>query len=114
MADAERVLDALGDPTRRRVLELLRGGERTVAELTEALPVTQSAVSQHLRVLREAGLVADRPQGRRRYYRVEHDGLSAVRGYVDAFWDDVLAAFAAHADAEDPAPAPPPPSEETP
>ena len=113
MADAERVLDALGDPTRRRVLELLRGGERTVAELTDALPVTQSAVSQHLRVLREAGLVTDRPQGRRRYYRVERDGLSTVRGYVDAFWDDVLAAFAAHAGAEDPTPAPPPPSEET-
>lgn len=121
MTDAERVLDALGDPTRRRVLNLLRGGERTVAELTDALPVTQSAVSQHLRVLREAGLVTDRPQGRRRYYRVERDGLSAVRGYVDAFWDDVLAAFAEHAHGYDHArpapPAPPAPSappEETP
>ena len=95
---AEAVLDALGDPTRRRVLRLLRDGERTVADLTAALPVTQSAVSQHLRVLREAGLVADRPDGRRRYYRVERDGLAAVRAYVDAFWDDVLLAFAAYAD----------------
>uniref|UniRef100_UPI000B4B3F70 ArsR/SmtB family transcription factor n=1 Tax=Kineosporia sp. R_H_3 TaxID=1961848 RepID=UPI000B4B3F70 len=91
------VLDALGDPTRRRLLGLLRDGERTVADLTAALPVTQSAVSQHLRVLRDAGLVSDRPDGRRRYYRVERDGLSAVRAYVDAFWDDVLDAFAAYA-----------------
>lgn len=95
---ADAVLDALGDPTRRRLLRLLRDGERTVADLTAALPVTQSAVSQHLRVLREAGLVADRPQGRRRFYRVERDGLSAVRAYVDSFWDDVLGAFAAYAD----------------
>ncbi|MFN0284633.1 MAG: ArsR/SmtB family transcription factor [Kineosporiaceae bacterium] len=98
MADAETVLDALGDPTRRRVLALLRGGERTVADLTGALPVTQSAVSQALRVLRDAGLVADRPEGRRRYYRVERDALAAVRLWVDAFWDDVLDAFAAYAD----------------
>jgi DNA-binding transcriptional ArsR family regulator len=92
------LLDALGDPTRRRLLRLLRDGERTVADLTAALPVTQSAVSQHLRVLREAGLVSDRPDGRRRYYRVERDGLSAVRAYVDAFWDDVLEAFATYAE----------------
>jgi DNA-binding transcriptional ArsR family regulator len=92
------VLDALGDPTRRRVLALLRGSERTVADLTAALPVTQSAVSQHLRVLRDAGLVTDRPDGRRRYYRVERDALVAVRAWVDAFWDDVLGAFAAYAD----------------
>jgi DNA-binding transcriptional ArsR family regulator len=98
VTDAEAVLDALGDPTRRRVLELLRSGERTVADLTAALPVTQSAVSQHLRVLREAGLVRDRPAGRRRFYRVEHEGLAAVRAYVDAFWDDVLDAFTAYAD----------------
>lgn len=103
---AETVLDALGDPTRRRLLALLRDGERTVSDLTEALPVTQSAVSQHLRVLRTAGLVTDRPQGRRRYYRVERDGLAAVRAYVDSFWDDVLDAFA------DFASAPPPTTEE--
>jgi DNA-binding transcriptional ArsR family regulator len=107
---ADAVLDALGDPTRRRLLRLLRDGERTVADLTGALPVTQSAVSQHLRVLREAGLVADRPDGRRRYYRVERDGLAAVRAYVDSFWDDVLDAFAAYADgpAADPDPDPVP------
>ena len=112
---AEAVLDALGDPTRRRLLRLLRDGERTVADLTAALPVTQSAVSQHLRVLREAGLVADRPEGRRRYYRVERDGLAAVRAYVDSFWDDVLGAFAAYLDADmtDAGPVPPPDPEES-
>lgn len=96
-----RALDALGDPTRRRVLELLHDGERTVRELTDALPVSQPAVSQHLRVLREAHLVAARPEGARRIYRVDLDGLAEVRAYVDAFWDDVLTAFVRHADGPD-------------
>ena len=104
----EAVLDALGDPTRRRILRILRDGEQTVADLTGSLPVTQSAVSQHLRVLRDAGLVDDRPDGRRRYYRVERDGLSALRAYVDSFWDDVLGAFAACADADEAGPDDPP------
>lgn len=98
MADEARVLDALGDPTRRAVLELLRGGERSVRELTDATEVSQPAVSQHLRVLREAGLVAVRPQGTRRLYRVELDGLAGLRSWVDGFWDDALAAFVAHAE----------------
>jgi DNA-binding transcriptional ArsR family regulator len=103
-------LDALGDPTRRRVLELLHtGGERTVRALTDALPVSQPAVSQHLKVLREAGLVAARPEGARRLYRVDLDGLAQVRAYVDAFWDDVLTAFVTHAESTPAAsPAPPP------
>jgi DNA-binding transcriptional ArsR family regulator len=92
-AVAERVLDALGDPTRRRVLGLLRDGERTVAQLTQALPVTQSAVSQHLAVLRTAGLVEGRRDGTRRFYRVERQGLAPLRAYLDTFWDDVLDAF---------------------
>ena len=91
------MLDALGDPLRRQLLELLRAGERTVRELTDAVPVTQSAVSQHLRVLREAGLVTARAVGTRRLYRIDHDGLSAVRVYVDRFWDEVLDAFTAFA-----------------
>jgi DNA-binding transcriptional ArsR family regulator len=95
MADDARVFAALGDPTRRRVLELLRGGEQTVAALTRALPVSQSAVSQHLRVLKDAGLVSDRAAGTRRFYRVERDGLGAVRAFADQFWDDVLDAFTA-------------------
>lgn len=93
----ELVLDALGDRTRRRVLELLRHGERSVVELTQALPVSQSAVSQHLRVLKEAGLVTDRAAGTRRYYTVRADGLQGLRAYLDSYWDGVLGAFAAFA-----------------
>jgi DNA-binding transcriptional ArsR family regulator len=98
MADEARVLDALGDPTRRSVLELLRGGERSVRELTDATGVSQPAVSQHLRVLREAGLVTVRADGTRRLHRVDLDGLSGVRAWVDRFWDDALDAFVKHAE----------------
>ncbi|HYN67501.1 MAG TPA: metalloregulator ArsR/SmtB family transcription factor [Ornithinibacter sp.] len=100
MADEARVLDALGDPTRRALLELLRRGEHSVRELTDATDVTQPAVSQHLRVLRDAGLVSVRPQGTRRLYRVDLDGLAGLRAWVDGFWDDALAAFVAHAEGE--------------
>ena len=96
MANAEVALDALGDSTRRRVLDLLRADERSVKELTDALDISQPAVSQHLRALREAGLVAARPVGARRLYRVDRDGLGEVRAWVDSFWDEVLTAFAAH------------------
>src|SRR6478736_7373644 len=102
MADEARVLDALGDPTRRAVLELLRGGEQSVRELTDATEVSQPAVSQHLRVLRDAGLVTVRPEGTRRLYRVDLDGLAGLRAWVDGFRDDALAAFVAHADGEAP------------
>ena len=88
--------DALHDPTRRRVLELLRDGERSVRELTDRVEVSQGAVSQHLRVLREAGLVAVRPQGTRRLYRVDPDGFGAIRAWVDSFWDGALDAFVEH------------------
>ncbi|MDY7101805.1 MAG: metalloregulator ArsR/SmtB family transcription factor [Actinomycetota bacterium] len=101
MADqAAAALDAVGNPTRRAVLQLLKGGERTVRELTDALPVSQSAVSQHLRVLRDAGLLTVRAEGTRRLYAVDLDGLADVRAWVDSFWDDVLAAFVAHAEAD--------------
>lgn len=99
---ADAVLDVLHDPTRRQVLELLRGGEQSVRELTDELPVTQSAVSQHLRVLREARLVAVRPDGARRLYRIDRNGLAAVRAWVDSFWDDALAAFVEHAEGGNP------------
>ncbi|MBT8240781.1 MAG: metalloregulator ArsR/SmtB family transcription factor [Acidimicrobiia bacterium] len=99
-ATASAALDVLHDPTRRRVLELLRSGERSVREITEGTTVTQPAVSQHLRVLREAGLVTVRPDGARRLYRVDSNGLSAVRAWVDSFWDDALAAFVAHAEGD--------------
>ena len=88
-----RVLDALGDPTRRAVLELIRGGARPVGEIARDLPVSRPAVSQHLRVLKEAGLVRDRQEGTRRLYSVAPEGLAALRGYVEAYWDTALAAF---------------------
>ena len=101
MADAYGALAVLHDPTRRQLLDLLRSGERSVRELTDQTIVTQSAVSQHLRVLREAGLVSVRPEGTRRLYRVDPNGLSAIRAWVDSFWDDALTAFAQHTDRAD-------------
>lgn len=95
---AEAALDVLHDPTRRHVLELLREGERSVRELTDGTTVSQPAVSQHLKVLREAGLVVARPVGTRRLYRIDPDGFHAVRLWVDSFWDDALTAFVAHAE----------------
>src|SRR3954451_644811 len=109
MADEARVFAALGDTTRRQLLELLRAeGEHSVADLTRRLPVSQPAVSQHLRVLREAGLVQVRNSGARHLYRVDSDGLSTLRGYVDRFWDDVLGSFAEYAARDTPTPAPRP------
>ena len=99
--DAASALDVLHDPTRRRVLELLRDGERSVRELTDGTTVSQPAVSQHLKVLRQAGLVVARPDGARRMYRIDPNGLHAVRVWVDSFWDDALAAFVAHAEREE-------------
>ena len=98
MAYQAEAFDALGDPTRRRILELLRDGESSVRELTEHTHVTQPAVSQHLRVLAGAGLVSVRPQGTRRLYRVEPAGLEQVRAWVDSFWDTALDAFVAYAE----------------
>ena len=92
----DTVLHAVNDPMRRRVLELLRTGEHSVRELTDELPVTQGAVSQHLKVLREADLVRVRPEGTRRLYALTPDGLGPVRAWVDSFWDDALAAFVDH------------------
>jgi DNA-binding transcriptional ArsR family regulator len=86
-------LDALGDPTRRSILERLRRGARSVTELADELPVSRPAVSQHLRVLKDAGLVRERRDGTRRLYRIDPDGLAEVRDYFDDFWSDVLAAF---------------------
>jgi len=90
---SERVLDALGDPTRRRILTILRGGARPVGEIARRLPVSRPAVSQHLRVLRDAGLVRGRREGARRLYAVDPGGLAALRVYLEQFWDTALAAF---------------------
>ena len=88
-------LAALADPTRRAVFEKLRRRPRTVGELASELPVSQPAVSQHLRRLREAHLVEERREGTRRYYSVSAIGLNELRDYIDGFWGDVLSAFAA-------------------
>ena len=87
------VWDALGDPTRRRIFERLREGPRSVGELAEGLPVSRPAVSQHLRVLKQAGLVSDREAGTRRVYRVDPDGLLEIREMFDRFWTDALERF---------------------
>jgi DNA-binding transcriptional ArsR family regulator len=94
------VIEALADPTRRAVFELLREGPRPVGEIASELPVSRPAVSQHLRVLKEAGLVTERKDGTRRLYRVEPAGLVELRAYFEGFWADVLAAFKAAAEAE--------------
>ena len=90
-AYAERVLDALGDPTRRIVLTRLRGGELSVAEIADGMEVSRPAVSQHLRVLKEARLVIDRAEGTRRLYAVDPRGLESVRAWLDGLWDQALA-----------------------
>lgn len=93
MISAERVLDALGDPTRRRVLERLRHGNRSVREIAHGMDVSRPAVSQHLKVLKGAGLVVVRAEGTRRLYTVDTRGIEALRSWLDGFWDEALAAF---------------------
>lgn len=95
VTNAERVFAALHDPTRRAVLEKLRDGPRPVGEIARNLPVTRPAVSQHLKILKDAGLVADRSEGTRRIYSIDPQGLGAMRAWLDQFWDAALTAFAA-------------------
>lgn len=94
--DAARVLDALGDPTRRAVLELLRDGPHSVEALAAPLPVSRPAVSRHLKVLQGAGLVTAEASGRHRLYAVAPDGLHVLQEWLTRFWDDALAALDAH------------------
>lgn len=95
MANEARVFAALHDPTRRVVFERLRDGPKPVGEIARGLPVTRPAVSQHLKVLKEAGLVADRSIGTRRIYHIDPKGLGAMRAWLDQFWGAALEAFAA-------------------
>ena len=83
----------LGDPTRRVIFELVAARPRPVGEIATQLPVTRPAVSQHLKVLKEAGLVVDRAVGTRRIYQVDPDGVAELRAYFDRFWNQALAAF---------------------
>jgi DNA-binding transcriptional ArsR family regulator len=91
-------LEALADPTRRLVFERLRGGPKAVGRLADGLPVSRPAVSQHLKVLKEAGLVTEEQDGTRRIYRIDPHGLATVRAWLDQFWEIALDAFKAEAE----------------
>ena len=90
---AEPALIALGDPTRKAIFERLAAGPLAVGEIARDMPVSRPAVSQHLRVLKEARLVTDRPAGNRRLYEVDPAGVRALREYFDSFWNQALLAF---------------------
>jgi DNA-binding transcriptional ArsR family regulator len=95
MTNAQAAFAALSDPTRREVFQRLQYGGRSVGEIARDLPVSRPAVSQHLRVLKDAGLVADRAEGTRRVYHIDPKGLAAIRIWLDQFWDVALQAYAA-------------------
>lgn len=88
-----KALQCLSDPTRRRVFERLRSGPKSVGTLARGLPVSRPAVSQHLRALQTAGLVAHRPEGTRRIYYIDPHGLGELRRWLDGFWSEALLAF---------------------
>jgi DNA-binding transcriptional ArsR family regulator len=85
--------DALGDPNRRAIVELLGAGERSVQEIADVLPISRPAVSRHLRLLKRAGLVVEKPQGTRRIYKLHDEGVAAVQAYVERVWGDAAARF---------------------
>jgi DNA-binding transcriptional ArsR family regulator len=94
MTNDDVLFVALSDPTRRRVFERLQSGGLSVGEIARGLPVSRPAVSQHLRVLKAAGLVSDRAAGTRRVYRIDPRGLAAIRAWLDQFWDVAMRAYA--------------------
>jgi DNA-binding transcriptional ArsR family regulator len=100
MTNATAMLTALGDPTRQAILDRLTHGPLAVGQLAAGLPVSRPAVSQHLKVLKEVGLVTDRQDGTRRVYQVDPDGLAILRAHLDLFWERSLAAFQQLADEE--------------
>lgn len=85
--------EALGDPNRRAILELLGSGERSVQQLADALPISRPAVSRHLRLLKDAGLVDEEPRGTRRIYRLHDEGVDAVHAYLERVWGDAAGRF---------------------
>lgn len=93
MTNITAMLTALGDPTRQAILDQLADGPLAVGQLAQRLPVTRPAVSQHLKVLKDVGLVVDRQVGTRRLYQVDPQGLAALRAHLDGFWERSLAAF---------------------
>lgn len=100
-ARSEDGFAALADATRREIFERLARKPSSVGELADKMPVSRPAVSQHLKVLKEAGLVMDTQEGTRRIYQVDPTGVERMRKYLDRFWDDALAAFKAAAESED-------------
>jgi DNA-binding transcriptional ArsR family regulator len=96
----ERILDALGDPTRRAILDMLRSGAHPVGQLAQSLPVSRPAVSQHLKILKKAGLVTDRRNGTQRIYQLDTDGLGALRAYLETYWSAALATLKAVAESD--------------
>ena len=101
MSNQSALFAALADPTRRQVLERLQAGPAPVGRIAEGLPVSRPAVSQHLKVLKEAGLVTDRPDGTRRVYHIDPKGLGALRAWLDQFWTTSLDAFAAEVERQE-------------
>src|SRR5579859_6276662 len=93
MAYRSTAFQALADETRCSVFERLRSGPKSVGEIARGLPVSRPAVSQHLKVLKDAGLVVDEAEGARRIYRIDPHGLGALRAWLDRFWDEALTAF---------------------
>jgi DNA-binding transcriptional ArsR family regulator len=100
MANTNHALAALADPTRRLVFERLADGPKPVGEIARGLPVSRPAVSQHLAVLKAAGLVTDHAEGTRRVYRIDPAGLGPLRAWLDQFWDQALDTFKAVAEAD--------------
>ncbi|WP_304165704.1 helix-turn-helix transcriptional regulator [Phenylobacterium aquaticum] len=101
MSYANSAFSALADPTRRQVFERLALGPAAVVDLAQGLPVSRPAVSQHLKILKEAGLVSDRPEGTRRVYQIDPKGLGAMRAWLDQFWAVALDAYAAEVERQE-------------
>ena len=95
-----KVMTALADPMRQEILEKLRAGPRPVGEIAAGMPISRPAVSQHLKVLKDSGLVAETRQGTRHYFAIAPEGIGALRAYLDDLWGDALAAFARHVEKE--------------
>jgi DNA-binding transcriptional ArsR family regulator len=100
MAYGNTALAAIGDPTRREILERLRDGPRAVGEIAAGMTISRPAVSQHLKVLKESGLVSETRQGTRHFFAIAPEGIGELRAYLDGLWSDALAAFARHVEKE--------------
>ena len=98
MTNTERVLTALADPTRRSIVERLAAGPRSVGEIARGMTVSRPAVSQHLKILKEAGVVTDHAEGTRRVYQIDPAGLGVIRQWLDRFWDAALESFRSEAE----------------